>query len=71
MVTANFKEISPYNYGYNVGFRGTYRKVLVSRYTTNPKILKSYMDIVRYGPFSKSQILAELNFGLKNVVSPK
>ena len=34
-------------------------------------MLKIYMYIVRYAPFSKSQILAELIFVLKNVVSPE
>ena len=37
----------------------------------NPKMLKNYMDIMRYGLFSKSQILVELNFGLKNMVGPE
>ena len=34
-------------------------------------MLKNYMDIMRYGLFSKSQILVELNFGLKNMVGPE
>ena len=65
MVTSNFKEIYPYNYGHNVAFTGTYGKVQMRRYTKNSKMLKCYMDIMRYGPFSKFPILAELNFILK------
>ena len=34
-------------------------------------MLKNYKDIMRYGPLSKFQILTELNFVLKNVVSPE
>ena len=46
-------------------FTGTYGKVQMRRYTKNSKMLKCYMDIMRYGPFSKFPILAELNFILK------
>ena len=68
MVTEKFKEISPYKYGWNIGFRGAYGKVWVSRYKKFENVENS-MDIMRYGPFYKSQILARLNLVLKNLVS--
>ena len=47
------------------GFWGNYGKVWVIRYINNQKMLKKYMYTMRYGPFSKSHIWAELIYILK------
>ena len=65
MVPANLKEIDPYKFRYNAGFMGNYGKLCVIRYRNNPKMLKIYIYILRYGPFSESQMLAKLILYLK------